>query len=122
MTPGGLMEWQLVLAQAVEEHKDAILIFCQDLVRIASENPPGNHYRECTDRLRLELDRLGLDYQVVEAPADHGRPRDNLLSFHGTGQGVLYFHGHYDVVPAQSREQFNPVVRKERLYGRAQPT
>src|SRR5262249_12829020 len=34
------------------------------------------------------------------------------------GPRTLYFHGHYDVVPAQSREQFNAVVRDGRLYGR----
>src|SRR5262249_1012233 len=92
------------LAQALDVEKDAILTFCQDLVRVASENPPGNHYRECTDRLRLELDRLGLDHRVVEAPVDHDRPRYNILGFQGAGRRTVYFHGHYDVVPAQSRE------------------
>lgn len=118
MTRGSFMELQLSLAQALDVHKDAVLTFCQDLVRIASENPPGNHYRECTDRLHLELDRLGLDHRVVEAPASNDRPRYNVLGFHGAGQRTLYFHGHYDVVPAQSREQFDPVVRNGRLYGR----
>jgi acetylornithine deacetylase/succinyl-diaminopimelate desuccinylase-like protein len=106
------------LAQALDAHKDALLAFCQDLVRVASENPPGNHYRECTDRLRRELDRLGLHHRVVEAPGYGDRPRYNVLGFHGGGQATLYFHGHYDVVPAQSRGQFNPVVRGGRLYGR----
>src|SRR5262245_31787169 len=118
MSRGILMELQLALARALDVHRDAVLTFCQDLVRIASENPPGNHYRECTDRLRLELDRLGLDHRVVEAPAEHNCPRYNVLGFHGAGQRTLYFHGHYDVVPAQSREQFTPVVRNGRLYGR----
>jgi acetylornithine deacetylase/succinyl-diaminopimelate desuccinylase family protein len=112
------MELQRALAQALDVHKEAVLTFCQDLVRIASENPPGNHYRECTDRLHRELDRLGLDHRVVEAPVYPDRPRYNILGFHGAGQRTLYFHGHYDVVPAQSREQFNPVVRNGRLYGR----
>jgi acetylornithine deacetylase/succinyl-diaminopimelate desuccinylase family protein len=112
------MELQLTLAQALEAHKGAILTFCQDLVRIPSENPPGNHYRECTERLHLELDHLGLDHRVVEAPAYDDRPRYNILGHHGAGQRTLYFHGHYDVVPAQRREQFDPVVRNGRLYGR----
>jgi acetylornithine deacetylase/succinyl-diaminopimelate desuccinylase family protein len=112
------MELQVALAQAVDGHKDAVLTFCQELVRIPSENPPGNCYRECIDRLRLELERLGLDHRIVEAPAYQGRPRYNILGFHGAGQRTLYFHGHYDVVPAQSHAQFNPVVRNARLYGR----
>jgi acetylornithine deacetylase/succinyl-diaminopimelate desuccinylase family protein len=112
------MQLQHALASALDAHRDAILAFCQDLVRIPSENPPGDHYRECVDRLCLELNRLGLDHRVVEAPVYQGRPRYNVLGFHGSGQRTVYFHGHYDVVPAQNREQFNPVVRNGRLYGR----
>src|SRR5262245_33416548 len=112
------MELQHALAQALNVNKDAVLTFCQDLVRIASENPPGNHYLECTDRVHLELDRLGLGHRMVEAPVYHERPRYNILGFHRAVQHTLYFHGHYDVVPAQSCEQFNPVVRNGRLYGR----
>ena len=112
------MELQLTLRQALDAHKEAILTFGQDLIRIASENPPGNHYRECMYRIRLELDRLGFAYQVVEGPGYLDRPRYNLLSFYGEGQRTLYFHGHYDVVPAQSGEQFNPRLDKGLLYGR----
>jgi len=113
-----LMKLQIKMMQALNAHKDAILAFSQDLIRIASENPPGNYYRECTDRIRLELDRLGLAYQLEEVTGFHNNPRYNILSFHGNGKPTLYFHGHYDVVPAQSREQFNPVVQDGRLYGR----
>ena len=55
---------------------------------------------------------------MLEAPVSTERPRYNILGFHGAGQRTLYFHGHYDVVPAQCREQFNPVARNGRLYGR----
>ncbi len=112
------MELQFALKQALAAHKGPLLTFGQDLIGIASENPPGNHYRECMNRICLELDRLGLSYQVVEAPGLPDSPRYNLLSFHGEGQRTLYFHGHYDVVPAQRREQFNPRVEDGRLYGR----
>jgi succinyl-diaminopimelate desuccinylase len=112
------MEHRLVLTQALHAHKSEILAFTQDLIEIASENPPGNRYRECVERIRAELSRLGLGHQVVEAPGFSERPRYNLLSFHGDGRRTLYFHGHYDVVPAQSREQFTPRVEKGRLHGR----
>jgi succinyl-diaminopimelate desuccinylase len=111
-------ELELGLKQALDTHKQAILTFSQDLIRIASENPPGNHYRECMHRIRLELDRLGFAYQVIEVPGYPERPRYNLLSFYGNGQRTLYFHGHYDVVPAHSREQFTPRVEQGQLYGR----
>ena len=112
------MELNLILTQALEAQKESILTFSRDLIRIASENPPGNHYRECMARITLELDRLGFAHQVVETPGDPERPRYNLLSFYGAGQRTLYFHGHYDVVPAQSREQFDPRIESGRLYGR----
>jgi succinyl-diaminopimelate desuccinylase len=85
---------------------------------IPSENPPGNHYRECMERLRSEMDRLGFGCQVVEVPGRSERPRYDLLGFHGEGKRTLYFHGHYDVVPAQSRDQFVPRIENGRLMGR----
>jgi len=36
----------------------------------------------------------------------------------GTGPHTLYFSGHYDVVPAQSRDQFQPRVEGRNLFGR----
>jgi succinyl-diaminopimelate desuccinylase len=112
------MQLHLALERALDAHKKSLLTFGEDLIRIASENPPGDHYRECIERICLELDHLGLAYQVVEVPAYPDRPRYNLLSFHGGGHRTLYFHGHYDVVPAHSQEQFNPRREHGRLYGR----
>jgi acetylornithine deacetylase/succinyl-diaminopimelate desuccinylase family protein len=37
---------------------------------------------------------------------------------HGGGERILYFHGHYDVVPAQSIEQFQPNRKEHFLFGR----
>ena len=36
----------------------------------------------------------------------------------GEGNATVYFHGHFDVVPAQSREQFSPRRRDGRIIGR----
>jgi succinyl-diaminopimelate desuccinylase len=112
------MELKLALAQALEAHKEAILNFSRDLIAIASENPPGNYYHECAQCIGGELERLGFDYRLVEAPGFADRPRCNLISYFGGGRPTLYFHGHYDVVPAHRREQFAPRVEKGRLFGR----
>ena len=112
------MEYDLALRHALEAHKSDILVFARDLISLPSENPPGNCYRECADRIRVELERLGLACQVVEAPGFPERPRYNFLGFHGDGGRTLYFHGHYDVVPAQSREQFTPRTENGKLVGR----
>jgi acetylornithine deacetylase/succinyl-diaminopimelate desuccinylase family protein len=112
------MDLQPGLTQALEAHRAPMLTFAQDLVRIPTENPPGSHYRECTQRICQELERLALPYQVVEVPGYADRPRYNLLSFYGSGKRTLYFHGHYDVVPAHRPAQFEPRVEGGRLYGR----
>ena len=64
------MQLERALRQALDAHEAEILALSQDLIRIPSENPPGRHYHECATRIRLELDRLGLGTQVVEAPGD----------------------------------------------------
>ena len=60
------MAWRDVLEQALAEHREAILDFTRDLIRIPSENPPGAAYGECLARVEQELDRLGLPHQLVE--------------------------------------------------------
>ena len=41
-----------------------------------------------------------------------------MLAGYGQGERTLYFHGHYDVVPSQSAEQFKPARKKHFLFGR----
>jgi acetylornithine deacetylase/succinyl-diaminopimelate desuccinylase family protein len=95
-----------------------MLAFTRDLVGIPTENPPGAAYRTCIDRIARELDRLGLDYTVVEVPGPAAEPRYCLLGQYGKGTRALYFHGHYDVVPASHADQFRPRVKGGNLFGR----
>lgn len=87
-----------------------ILDLTKRLIAIASENPPGNHYEECACILLDELLRLGFD--------DVRREGACVLAFVGSGSRTVYFSGHYDVVPAQSRDQFQPQVKGPNLFGR----
>ena len=80
------------------------------LIAIDTENPPGNHYAECAEVLRGELDRIGFEDVRIEG--------DCVLGFLGKGERTLYFHGHYDVVPAQSDTQFRPELKGANLFGR----
>src|SRR5215216_1037881 len=72
-------------------HEDAIVAFARDLIAIPTENPPGAAYEECVGRICAEL-------------GDRGP--------------LLYLHGHYDVVPAFGRAQFEPRVEDGRVIGR----
>jgi acetylornithine deacetylase/succinyl-diaminopimelate desuccinylase family protein len=90
--------------------ESAMLEFTKRLIAIPSENPPGNHYEECASILFEELVRLGFD--------DVQREGACVVASVGTGPRTLYFSGHYDVVPAQSRDQFQPRVENQNLFGR----
>lgn len=104
------------IQETLPQYQADIVRFASDLIAIASENPPGDHYDACVRRIRLEWDRLGLRYQSFEVPGE--RPCTNLLSLMGQGKPIVYFHGHYDVVPAQSRAQFVPRIEGGHLHGR----
>ncbi len=80
------------------------------LIAIPSENPPGHQYEECARILIDELVRLGFD--------DVRREGACVLASAGTGSRTVYFSGHYDVVPAQRRDQFEPRVEGANLFGR----
>ena len=88
----------------------AMLDLTKRLVAIPSENPPGNHYEECARVLLDELRRLGFDEVRREGAC--------VLASVGTGTRTLYFSGHFDVVPAQSRDQFQPRADGANLFGR----
>ncbi|HUK19581.1 MAG TPA: M20/M25/M40 family metallo-hydrolase [Bryobacteraceae bacterium] len=88
----------------------AMLELTRRLIAIPSENPPGSQYEECVRTLSDELARLGFD--------DVRREGACVLAWAGTGSRTFYFSGHYDVVPAQSRDQFHPRVEGANLFGR----
>ncbi len=87
------------------------------LVAIASENPPGRQYAECVHALTALAERLGLRPEriVIDAPSGE---RTALRIRRDGGGPALCFHGHYDVVPAQSPELFTPRVEGDTMFGR----
>ena len=87
------------------------------LVEIATENPPAAAYPECVSALVDLVEEAGLEAEVIELETPDGTPRAAVRSFVGKGP-TLWFHGHYDVVPAQHAGQFSPDVRDGMLFGR----
>jgi len=83
--------------------------FTRKLVTVPSENPPGDHYAEAVNVISRHLEQLGFQPQIQG---------DCVLSFVGEGDRTLYFSGHYDVVPAESRTQFEPLISGNNLFGR----
>jgi len=110
------------IRRAVARREREIRDFTAALVSIPTENPPGRCYAQCARLIAAKLDSLRLPVHLVRAPANlpggSPEPRVSVLSSLGSGRRTLYFHGHYDVVPAQSARQFRPVVANGVLAGR----
>jgi acetylornithine deacetylase/succinyl-diaminopimelate desuccinylase family protein len=98
------------LLRAVAAREQAMVDLTSRLVAVPSENPPGNAYAECVEILTRALGELGFSPEVLEEGCVRGG--------FGSGERCLYLHGHYDVVPAQRRDQFEPRLEDGRLYGR----
>jgi len=105
----------------LRQREDEMVALLWELVAIPTENPPGKNHRVCADLLESRMRQAGLDCERL-APADSKEDAQDgpecLFASHGNGDRALYFHGHYDVVPAQSPAQFNPVRREHFLIGR----
>ena len=102
---------------AADRRDDAILAFARDLIAIPTENPPGEAYGECVARIAAELEALSYGYEIVET-GDAETRRQTIVAEVGESGPLLYLHGHYDVVPAFTREQFEPRLDGDRLVGR----
>jgi len=100
------------LFETIKADQAEILEFTRELVAIATENPPGKFYKKCVDVIATKLSGFGLDYKIIKIP-HQGESRNNkefprycILGSYGKGDKVLYFHGHYDVVPSQHKNEF----------------
>jgi len=89
------------LWSAIDARKDELVGFCADLIRIPSENPPGN-VDEIVAFISAFLRRSGIEYRTVgPSPAF-----PSIVA--GIGEGpALVFNGHCDVVPAGDRARWD---------------
>jgi acetylornithine deacetylase/succinyl-diaminopimelate desuccinylase-like protein len=108
------------IEEALEGYREELVKFTQDLIKLPTQNPPGENYEACVRLLGNKLQALGLEIRVVGvASLPHKSfPPYLLLATYGQGPRTVYFHGHYDVVPAADRSQFLPRVKDGRFYGR----
>ena len=113
-----------VLHETLASCEEDLIAFTKALIAIPSENPPGVAYHACADLLTQKLAEIGMEYTLLESSAptspssQSSEPGYCLLSSYGTGENILYFHGHYDVVPASDPAQFQPYVKGSNLFGR----
>jgi len=111
-----LDEHARAICAGIDDERDAMTAMLAELVAIPSENPPGAEYGACLAALAAAMRSVGLAPERIDIPA--ASPRAALRGFVGDSGPTLYFHGHYDVVPAFSRDQFVPRVEGDTLFGR----
>src|SRR5580700_7253375 len=95
---GAILSW-------LREREEEMAGLLSELIAVPTENPPKRNYRVCADLLEKHIREFGLGCERFE-PANLKSESDDvpvcLQASFGTGERSLYFHGHYDVVPAQS--------------------
>ncbi|UCE18333.1 MAG: M20 family metallopeptidase [Gemmatimonadota bacterium] len=115
------------IRDCINELKDEIVEFTSRMISIPTVNPPGKNYGEIVRLFSEKLSRMGIDWQEIHvpkerlgelAPKGEDLPRSSIVGHWGEGEKEVHLHGHYDVVPAASAEQFHPRVSNGRLYGR----
>jgi succinyl-diaminopimelate desuccinylase len=116
LTPhsGAILSW-------LRQREDEMVGLLTELVAVPTENPPGKHYRPCVTLLENHLREVGLESERVgpyEPRESTEYSPESLLATYGRGERTLYFHGHYDVVPAQTLAQFQLRRKEHFLFGR----
>lgn len=104
----------------LDERTEEMAHLLERLVAVDSENPPGRALGRCAQVLREAMDRLGLSPEIIDIVDPSGELDDPCVvrGTAGDGDRLIYFHGHFDVVPAQNRGQFTAVRRDGRIIGR----
>ena len=120
---GGAAARTAAIVKWTRAREDEMARLLAELVAVPTENPPGRNYPAITKILEKHLRASGLAVERLRA-AHSAKTRGmderpaSLLGSYGSGKRILYFHGHYDVVPAQRPEQFAPLRKKHFLFGR----
>jgi succinyl-diaminopimelate desuccinylase len=107
------------IAAWLEPRAEEMAALVEELVAVDTENPPGRGLGRCGRILRDAMEHLDLGPELIDLPP-RGALEDPcvLRGSAGDGPRTVYFHGHFDVVPAQSRAQFSPQRKDGAIVGR----
>jgi succinyl-diaminopimelate desuccinylase len=123
-----LSDIEHAVVDCVDTLFDETVAFTQELIRVPTVNPPGEHYTDCANLIAERLRSFG--YMVELLPADglpeHSQhhPRINVIGRMPLSEPsgpTLHFNGHLDVVPPGAGWTIDPFaaeIRAGRLYGR----
>jgi acetylornithine deacetylase/succinyl-diaminopimelate desuccinylase-like protein len=103
----------------LEARSEAMAELLMRLVAVDTENPPGRALGHCAGLLIEAMESLGVAAERIDvAPSRELEEPCVVRGSVGDGPEIVYFHGHFDVVPAQSRAQFEPRRGDGRIVGR----
>ncbi len=103
----------------LEPRTDEMAGLLEELVAVDTENPPGRGLGACGALLRDAIVGLGASADLVElAPSGDLEDPCIVRGVVGEGSPTVYFHGHFDVVPAQRHDQRRPQRGDGRVVGR----
>jgi succinyl-diaminopimelate desuccinylase len=98
---------------------DEMATLLEALVRIPTENPPGRELARCAGVVRDVMELLGFSAELIELAATGTLEGPTIVRGGvGSGDALIYYHGHFDVVPAQSARQYEPERRDGKIIGR----
>lgn len=103
----------------LDARADEMATLLEELVACDTENPPGRGLGACARVLRAAMESLGLAPEIIDVPPS-GTLDDPCIVRGSVGDGsrLIYFHGHFDVVPAQDRAQFTAHRHDGKVIGR----
>jgi succinyl-diaminopimelate desuccinylase len=106
------------LGALIDDDRERMCALLAALVGVPTENPPARNYEECVSLLESTLSALDIAHRRIDVPSPPDSPRTVLQAWVGDPGPTLYFHGHYDVVPASTAGQFEPRLEGDTLFGR----
>jgi acetylornithine deacetylase/succinyl-diaminopimelate desuccinylase-like protein len=103
----------------LEPRAEEMAALVAELVAVDTENPPGRGLGACGRLLHDAAEGLGVRSEVIELPPSGSLEEPCVVRGRvGDGARTVYFHGHFDVVPAQGPGQFRPRREGGRIVGR----
>lgn len=94
-------ELRKTILQWIDEDRDMILQFMQDIVRMRTPNPPGDT-RPVMAHVCAHLDRLGLKYEMCNR--DESMPNLVATQSFSENDKHLVLNGHIDVFPVETSD------------------
>ncbi|MHA1257617.1 MAG: M20/M25/M40 family metallo-hydrolase, partial [Promethearchaeota archaeon] len=101
-----------IVLDKIEDMREDIIKFHQEIVQIPSENPPSK-YKEISKFIEMEMTKFGINTKSK---------RNNVIGELGIEDGQrLIFNAHFDTVEVfkgWKRDPFSGMVENNRIYGR----